>query len=128
MEKTFSKESFIFRTIADFEADNEIDGSNIGNKTTNIYKQNPVFSGSYIISELEYVLKSGYYESLSGYDNLDWFVNEVIKIENKTNFWFKITKKDINMTQEDKEDFENINICRFCEKSFKSEKIEIIVF
>ena len=77
---------------------------------------------------MEYVLKSGYYESLSGYDNLDWFVNEVIKIENKTNFWFKITKKDINMTQEDKEDFENINICRFCEKSFKSEKIEIIVF
>ena len=60
-----------FRIIADFEADNEVDGSSVGNKTTNIYKQNPVLNRCYIISELEYVLGSGYYESLLGYDTVD---------------------------------------------------------
>ena len=32
------------------------------------------------------------------------------------NFWFKNTNKDIIITKEDKEDFENNNICRFCVK------------
>ena len=31
-------------------------------------------------------------------------------------FYFENTKKDINMTPEDMEDFDNNNICRFCEK------------
>ena len=31
-------------------------------------------------------------------------------------FYFKNTKKDIIMTQEDKEDFDNNTVCRFCEK------------
>ena len=67
---------------------------------------------------MEDVLESGYYESPLGYDNVDWFVNEVIKLENKMNFWFKSTKKNIIMTQKDKEVFENNNSCRFCEKKF----------
>ena len=33
-------------------------------------------------------------------------------------FYFKNTKKDIIMTQEDGEDFKNNNICRFCEKNY----------
>ena len=37
-----------------------IDMSNIGNKTTNIYKQNPVCNGYFIVSELDDLLKSGY--------------------------------------------------------------------
>ena len=123
----FHKNPLYFRIIADFEADNEIDGSNIGNKTTNIYKQNPVPNGYYIISELEDVLESGYYESPLGYDNLDWFVKEVIKLENKMAFYFKNTKKDIIMTQEDEEKNKNINICRFCEKILNLIKFEIIV-
>ena len=32
------------------------------------------------------------------------------------NFWFKNTNKDIIITKEDKEDFEDNNICRFCDK------------
>ena len=54
---------------------------NVGDKTTNIYKQNPVLNGYYIKSELENVLESGYYESPLGYDNVGWFVKEVIKLE-----------------------------------------------
>ena len=33
-------------------------------------------------------------------------------------FYFKNTKKDIIMTDEDDEDFKNNNICQFCEKKY----------
>ena len=122
-KKHFHKNPLYFRIIADFEADNEKDDSKIGNKTTNIYKQKPVPNGYYIISEFNYVLKSGYYESPLGYDNVKWFVKEVIKLENKMAFYFKETKKDIIMTQENEEDFKNNNICRFCEKNIESDKV-----
>ena len=122
-KKHFHKNPLYFRIIADFEADNEKDGSKIGNKTINIYEQKPVLNGYYIISELEDVLESGYYESHLGYDNVDWFVKEVIKLENKMAFYFKNTKKDIIMTKEKEEDFKNNNICRFCEKKIVSDKV-----
>ena len=65
-KKHFHKNPLYFRINADFEADNEIDNSNVCDKTTNIYEQNPVLNGYYIISELEDVLESGYYESPLG--------------------------------------------------------------
>ena len=85
-KKHFHNNLLYFREYADFEADNEKDNSNIGNKTKNIYKQNPILNGFYIVSELEDVLKSEYYKSLLGYNNVDWFVNEVKKLENKMAF------------------------------------------
>ena len=42
----------------------------MGNKTTNLFKQKPVLNGFYTKSELEDVLKSGYYESPFGYNNV----------------------------------------------------------
>ena len=122
-KKHFHKNPLYFRIIADFEADNEIDDYKIGNKTTNIHKQKPVLNGYYIISELNDVLKSGYYESPLGYDNVDWFVKEVIQLENKMTLYFKETKKDIIMKQEDEEDFTNNNLRRFCEKEILSDKV-----
>ena len=53
------------------------------------------------------VLKSGYYESPLDSDNVDWFVNEVIKLENKMTFYVQNTNKDIIMNQEDEEDCRN---------------------
>ena len=44
-KKHFHKNPLYFRIYADFEADNEKDNYSIGNKTTNIYKQNPILSG-----------------------------------------------------------------------------------
>ena len=107
----FHNNPLYFRIIADFEAHIELDNFSIGNKATNIYKQNPTPNGYYIISELDYVLENGYYESPLGFNNLDWFVDEVIKLEKKMAPYFKNTTKDIIMTQEDMEDFDNINIC-----------------
>ena len=39
------------------------------------------------------------------------------------NFWFKNTKKDIIMTEEDQQNFENNNICRYCEKYIELDKV-----
>ena len=122
-EKHFHKNPLYFRIYADFEADNEKDNTCIGNKTTNIYKQNLVLNGYHMVSELEDILKSDYHKSPLGYDNVDWFVDEVIKLENKMAFYFKNTNKDIIMTQEDEEDYKINNICRFCEKEILSDKV-----
>ena len=82
--------------------------------------KNPVCSGYYIVSELGFVLKSGFYKPPIDYANVDWLVNEVIKLENKMNFY---TKKDVITTEEDKEDVKNNIICRFCEKENFSSKV-----
>ena len=122
-KKHFHKNPLYFRIYADFEADNEKDNTCIGNKATNIYKQNPILNGYYIVSELEDILKSEYHKSPLDYDNVDWFVNEVIKLENKMAFYFKNTNKDIIMTVKDEDDYRNNNICRFCEKIIESDKV-----
>ena len=104
----FHRNPLSFRIYADFETDNEIDIFSIGNKKTNIY---PVLDGYLIESELEDVLKSGYYKSPLGYNDVDWCVVDVIKLENKMNFYFRNTKKDMIITQDKGEDFRNNNIC-----------------
>ena len=77
--KHFHKNPLGCRIFADFEAENETDTSTIGNKTTNIFKQKPALNSYYIVSQLDDILKSGYYESPLGYDHVDWFVVVVIK-------------------------------------------------
>ena len=78
-KKHFHKNPLYFRIYADFEADNEIDNSSMGKKITNIFKQKPIFNGYPTISELEDALKSEDYKSPLGYNNVDWFVDGVIK-------------------------------------------------
>ena len=85
----FHKNPLYFSIYGDFEADNEKDISSVGNKTTNIYKQNLVLNGYHKKSGLEAVLKSEYYKSPLRYDIVDWFVNEVMKLENKMAVYFK---------------------------------------
>ena len=70
-KKQFQKNPLYFTLIAEFEADNEIDNHNIGNKTFNIYMQNPLLNGYYIISELEDILKSGCHKSPLACNNVD---------------------------------------------------------
>ena len=72
---------------------------------------------------MESILKNGYHKSPLGYNNVDWFVNEVIKLENKMAFYFENTKKDIVMTEESEEDCRNNNIWRFRENNYESDKV-----
>ena len=90
-KKHFHKNPSYIRIYADFEADNEIDFSCVGNKRTNFYKQNPLCNAYYIVSELDDVLKSGYYEFSLGYI-IDWFIEEVLKVEKKMAVYFKTLK------------------------------------
>ena len=122
-KKNFQKNKLFFRIYADFEADNKKENINIGGKTTIINKQEPVCNGYYTETELDHILKSGYHKSSLGYENVNWFVDDIVKLENKKNFWFKNTKKDIIMTEEDQQDFENNNVCRYCEKYFELDKV-----
>ena len=86
-KKYFHKIPLYFRIYADFECNNELDNSNMGNKFTNIYKQLHVYNGYYRVSELKDILQSAYYHSPLDYNNVDWFVNEMTKLENKMNFF-----------------------------------------
>ena len=86
----------------------------MGNKTKIVFRQNPKCNRFYIVSELIDVLQSGYQSSL-GEINFERFGNEVIKIENNMNFYFKNTKKNNVTSQEDEEDFKNSTVCWFCE-------------
>ena len=112
-----------FRVYADFEADKEIDNSSIVKKTTILSKQNPILNGYHIESELEDVLKGENYKIPLGYDNVDWFVKEVIKLKNKMSFHFNITNEDIIMTEKNEEDFKKNSICRFCGKELLTDKV-----
>ena len=60
----------------------------IGNKTTDIYEQNAACNGFYIVSEISDTSQSAYYESNQEYDNTDWFVEEILKLENKMTICF----------------------------------------
>ena len=122
-KKNFQKNKLYFRIYADFEADNKKENTNIGDKTANIYKQEPVCNGYQILSNLEHNLKTEYHKSPLGHENINWFVDEIVKLENQMNFWFKDTKKDIIMTEEDQQDFENNNICRYCEKYIELDEV-----
>ena len=57
------------------------------------------------------VLKSGYYGSLLKLNNVDWSVDEFLNLENKIAFYFKNTKKDNIMSEEEIKD--NIEIIIF---------------
>ena len=75
------------------------------------------------MNDLNDVLQGGFCETLLSYDILDWFVNEVRKIDNYMGFFFKNTNKDMLLTEEDEQTFDHINICLSCETSIKPNKV-----
>ena len=92
-KKRFHKSPLFFRIYADFEDDIEKYISSLGKKTTNVYKQNPVFIGYLLESEMEDVSQSGYHNTHLGYNNADWFVNKGMKLEKKMAVYFEKTRK-----------------------------------
>ena len=59
--------------------------------------------------------------------NVEWSVNENIKLANKIIFYFENTKKHIIMTEQDETSFKSKKTCQICEKIFNLIKLEIIV-
>ena len=68
-------------------------------------------------------METGCYNSPLGYDNADWFVDEIIKVEIETAFFLKKIRKDIFLTREDREHFTKTDICRFCDKETLIRKV-----
>ena len=75
------------------------------------------------MSQLDDVLKSGYYSSPLGCDNVDWFVNEAYNLENKMSFYFKNIKEGIIMSLENGEHNIYKNICWFCGNEILDNKV-----
>ena len=73
------------------------------------------------MSELSDVLKSVYYETPVGYENVDWFVDEVMNLKNEV-IYFKNTRRKFIMTEEDKEHYKIKKDCRFHEIGRLSDK------
>ena len=70
-KKYCQKYKLYFRIYADFEADNKKENVNIRDKTTNIYKQEPVCNGYHFVSDLEHILKTDYHKSPLGHENVE---------------------------------------------------------
>ena len=95
----FHKNLLYFNIYADFEADNAKEDSKAGcNKTTKIFRHIRVCNSYENLSELEDVIIRGYHKSPLGYENIDWFVAEIINFEIEMTFCFKNTTKDTIMT------------------------------
>ena len=107
-KKHFHKILPYFRVYVDFECSNKREDSHIGYKTTKFLNQNPTCNGFCLVSELNIVLQS-VYRSCFSENNVEWFVDEVIKTENKMKFYFEKTKKDFVMTREDEDDFNSLD-------------------
>ena len=112
-----------FAINGDFEAANEIEKSNIGNKTIENFQPKPVCIGYYKKSEMIDILQSGFSESPLGYKNFDWFVDEIIKLDSQMNFFHKNTKREILGSEKYELKFRIKNISRFCEKENSSDRI-----
>ena len=116
-KKHVHKNPCCFRVFSDFEADNENDNSYKGDKTTSIYKQNPVCNGYYIVCELSDVLQTDYFESPLGYDKVDWFVYEVIKLFQKWASLLKTLKKVLKWLRMMKNIIEKITFVGFVKRN-----------
>ena len=69
------------------------------------------------------MLKSGYFEYTLGYDNFDWFVNAVRKLDNKMAVCFKHPNEEIKLSGEDEKHYrDNLNL-RFCGKKLIFDKL-----
>ena len=71
--------------------------------------------------------EQGYYESLLKYDYVDWFVEEVIKLEKKGLLFEKREKKILLWLKEMRNTIEKLLFVDFVKKKFFLIKLEIIV-
>ena len=82
-----------------------------------LFKQIPIAVGYYLISPFE----SKYY-SYFGTDCNEWFVKEMLILEQEANKLFK-TKLELQITPEEEESFKLAEECWLCEEPFTEDKV-----
>ena len=92
-----------------------------------MYRQNLVCNAFFLVAELSDVLINGYYKYPLGYDIVDWFVIEVMKLDDKMVFCFKKINKHITMSEEDGEQKKTLPFVDFVKKKYFVIKLEIVV-
>ena len=100
------------RVYADFECINQpTDDPKI------LFKQIPIAVGFYVISPF-----GNKYSSHFGTDCNEWYVKEMLKLEQEANKYFK-TNLELQITPEEEESFKLTEECWLCEEPFTEDKV-----
>ena len=111
-EDYYMKVPVPIRVYADFECINQP-----GNDDKVLFKQIPIAVGFYVISSFE-----NKYNSYFGIDCNEWFVKEMLILEQEANEYFK-TKLELQITPEEEESFKLAEECWLCEEPFTKDKV-----
>ena len=100
------------RVYADFECINQPQ-----NNPKVLFKQIPIAVGFYVISPF-----GNKYNSYFGLDCNEWFVKEMLKLEQEANRYFK-TNLELQITPGEEESFKLAEECWLCEQPFTEGKV-----
>ena len=111
-EDYYMKVPVPIRVYADFECINQpTDDLKV------LFKQIPIAVGFYVISPF-----GNKYNSYFGTDCNEWFVKEMLKLEQEANEYFK-TNLELQITPEEEESFKLAEECWLCEEPFTEDKV-----
>ena len=112
---------------ADFECNNQPTDGPKGDREASVaivpkvlYKQIPIAVGFYLISPF-----GNQYDSHFGVDCVEWFVNEMLILENIASNFFE-THFELEITPQEEESFQQSTICWLCEQALR-EKIHSVI-
>ena len=111
-EDYYMKVPVPIRVYADFECINQPQ-----NNPKVLFKQIPIAVGFYVISPF-----GNKYSSYFGTDCNEWFVEEMLLLEQEANEYFK-TKLELQITPEEEESFKLAEECWLCEEPFTEDKV-----
>ena len=119
-DKYYQKMPIYSIIIADFEARNEpiINQENITFKTIDVCKQIPSCNGLFVINKInDMPIKTDYYESTFGDNNVRWFLNKINAIEYQMSEFFKQNLKP-KITVKSEKSFLKSKFCWLCDINF----------
>ena len=108
------------RVYADFECINQpTDDHEAAPKV--LFKQIPIAVGFYLISPFGEPSGNEYY-SYFGVDCVEWFVNEMLTLENIASNFFE-PNLELEITPQEEESFQQSAICWLCEQALHDDKV-----
>ena len=119
----FHNNPLYFTIIADFEADKETVNSSIVYKTTNKFQQTLIPMVNILYLNWTTFQKVGIMNFFLGYDNVVWFVNEILNLKVKMPLYLQNTNKDLIMTQKIRKTLVILMFVDFVIKEILSDKV-----